>query len=99
MRIGTTPTHSFVLPISTDEVNKVEITYVQNNEIKLRKTEADCKLQDDVVSVKLMQKETFLFDENATVKIQVRVVTNGDDVLSSGIFCVSADECLSDTEL
>ena len=38
---GTTPYHSFVLPLTTEEISEVYITYLQNNEIILDKSIGD----------------------------------------------------------
>ncbi len=38
---GTTPYHSFVLPLTTEEISEVYITYLQNGEIILDKSIGD----------------------------------------------------------
>lgn len=95
MRIGTTPTHTFVLPFEASDFKKIQIVYSQNDQIILEKTVDDCKLNGNVVSVKLTQEETFKFDKQYSVKIQMRVVTPEGDVLSSDVLSVCCDECLS----
>lgn len=43
---GTTPYHSFVLPLKTEDISEVYITYLQNNEIIVDKTISDVTISD-----------------------------------------------------
>ena len=43
---GTTPYHSFVLPLKTEDISEVYITYLQNNEIIIDKTISDVTIAD-----------------------------------------------------
>lgn len=43
---GTTPYHSFVLPLKTEDISQVYITYLQNNEIILDKSISDVEIAD-----------------------------------------------------
>lgn len=45
---GTTPYHSFVLPLLKEEIAELWFTYMQNNEIILQKTQADAELTNIV---------------------------------------------------
>lgn len=99
MRKGTTPTHTFVLPITADTIKNIEITYSQNNEIVLQKDIYDCTIEGNVVSVTLSQLETFAFADNVNVEIQVRALDHTDHVLASTISSVSLERCLSDEVL
>jgi hypothetical protein len=56
---GTTPYHSFVLPLSLDSISELYITYLQNDEVILDKS-----LSDD--SVSLIEVESNL--ENASME-------------------------------
>ena len=56
---GTTPYHSFVLPLSLDSISELYITYLQNDEVILDKS-----LSDD--SVSLIEAESNL--ENASME-------------------------------
>lgn len=56
---GTTPYHSFVLPLSLDSISELYITYLQNDEVILDKS-----LSDD--SVSLVEVESNL--ENASME-------------------------------
>ena len=43
---GTTPYHSFVLPLKTEDISEVYITYLQNREIILDKSISDVTILD-----------------------------------------------------
>lgn len=43
---GTTPYHSFVLPLKTEDISEVYITYLQNNEIIIDKSISDTQIID-----------------------------------------------------
>lgn len=81
--IGTTPTHTFTLPIDTNILEKVRVIYSQNREVLIKKTEADCKLRGNTVIVKLNQEDTFKISRDFLVEIQLRVKTKDGDVMKS----------------
>lgn len=95
MRIGTTPTHKFTIPINTDVVKEVEVTYCQANKIILQKHIGDCQLEGNAIKTTLSQEDTFLFDEKQNVEIQVRVLDLNGAAFASNIMCVDAKRCLS----
>lgn len=97
--IGTTPTHTFTLPIDTNILSKVRVNYSQNGKIIINKTEADCGLQGNNVTVKLSQDDTFKISENSLVEIQIRVKTLGGDVIKSIPERVMPGICLDDEVL
>ena len=43
---GTTPYHSFVLPLKTEDISQVYVTYLQNNEVILDKSISDIEIAD-----------------------------------------------------
>lgn len=94
MMRGTTPVHTFTLPISTEMVSNVRIIYAQSGEQVLVKEGKDCTLSGNEVTVRLTQAETFLFDCKKRVEIQLRVLTAGGDVLNSEIMEVIVARCL-----
>jgi hypothetical protein len=94
---GTTPTHLFNIPFDTTAVDKVKITYSQNGKEVLAKK--DCKLDGKTISVTLTQDDTFLFDHNKDVEIQIRVLTLGGDVLANVPIKVGVSKCLDDEVL
>lgn len=80
---GTTPTHTFNLPISAEDIAAIRITYEENGKIVLQKETDDVTLQGNEVIVKLSQKDTLQFGSNVSVRIQVKIRTTGGDVLVS----------------
>ena len=94
MNIGTTPTHTFKLPFNTEVIKELKITYAQDGQIKLEKRYKDCTLNEDEVSIKLTQEETFLFDAIKNIEVQMRILTQAGDALSSDIRVIGAQRCL-----
>lgn len=43
---GTTPYHSFILPLKTEDISEVYITYLQNAQVILNKTFSDVTIAD-----------------------------------------------------
>lgn len=41
---GTTPYHSFVLPIATDDIDQIYITYMQNGEVVVERSKEEIEL-------------------------------------------------------
>ena len=99
MKRGTTPTHQFVLPISVDMIEDVEVTYQQNGKEILKKYLDEFTAEGKTIAVMLTQEETFAFDEGVNVEIQLRVLTKGGEVHASDIFTVGCLRCLSDEVL
>ena len=101
MFTATTPNHTFTLPIDTSNFTILRIIYKQAGEcnkiIKLVKEYKNgvaapgMTLDEKIVIIKLTQQETLLFKEG-NVNVQVRVVTNGGDVIDSQIMSVSVVE-------
>jgi predicted small metal-binding protein len=99
MRRGTTPTHTFTLPIAVDNVSEALIVYAQSDEEILRKTVNHCRMDGNTLAVDLTQEETFLFDCKRRVQIQVRVLTMDGKALASNIITTDVDKCLSNEVL
>lgn len=93
---GTTPTHVFTLPFGVENVEKVRILYAQSGEVKVKKTEADCTMEGNTVTVRLTQEDTFALDSGTFVDIQLRVLTLAGDALASHIVHVVPGACLDD---
>ena len=71
----------------------------QNQVILLEKNADQCELNDNAATVTLTQDETFKFNCRKPVQIQVRVLTQDGDALTSGIKLVDVDKCLDDEVL
>lgn len=93
---GTTPTHVFVLPFDVSTVARLQITYAQQGTIRLQKTEKDCAMSGNEVSVRLTQLETLAFRAGTEVQVQVRVLTPSGDALASGIASVPVVRILAE---
>lgn len=91
---GTTPTHTFALPVSKEAVDEVRVTYTQSSSVVFIKDTKDCVLTDDGVSVSLTQEETFQFRDNIDVVIQVRVLTTDGQAFASDTVSVGVYRCL-----
>ena len=83
---GTTPLHLFKLPFDTSLVKSVKIIYSHDQTPVLVKETAHCTLDGNRITVKLTQEETFLFENNWLVEIQLRVLMENGDALRSKIF-------------
>jgi len=94
MRQGTTPTHTFELPFSTELLSCVRILYSQGDELKLTKKDVDIQKTGNSLVVRLSQEDTFKFNCKQTVKIQVRALSPSGDALVSDMMYRSVDECL-----
>ena len=98
MMQGTTPTHTFNIPFSTDLIEKVRITYAQHGVTVLTKEKEDCQFEENKIICKLTQEDTLKFDGNTQVEIQIKVRTVGGEVPISKIMGVSCERVL-DREL
>ena len=92
---GTTPTHTFKIPLDTSDVKSVMVIYGQNNVEIFRKETDACTLEGNSISVTLTQEETFKFNHNQDVQIQVRVLTLTGNALASSIKVVTVGQCLN----
>lgn len=99
MRRGTTPTHTFTLPFSAEQVKVAQIIYAQNGKQVLCKTGDDIKKSGSTLYVRLTQEDTFKFDSRKRVSIQVRVLNTAGDALGSNIMTRTVEECLNEEVL
>lgn len=97
---GTTPTHTFTIPFAASDIEAARVIYAQNDKEIFIKTAADCSLNDKSICVKLTQEETFLFNCNYPVQIQLRVkLKDIDEVQSTDIMLVPVGKCLENEVL
>lgn len=108
MVIGTTPLNTFTLPIEPPAGSNYRIVYSQGLDYKekilFEITTERCSVDGCVVSVKLKQEETLLFDSAPhyyngkyalyPVKIQVGLQTPGNDISWSDIIVTTVERCL-----
>ncbi len=95
MTRGTTPTHTFRLPIDSKLVKALRILYAQDDRLILEKTEKDCQAEGNTFAVRLTQEDTLAFDHRRPVQIQVRVLTVTGESAASLIYRQSVGQCLS----
>ncbi len=94
MKLGGTPRHTFTIPFDMDLIKNLKITYTQHKKVILEKYLSDCEIEGDSVWYFLTQEETFLFDSDAMVEIQARVLTTDGNVIPSDIYTIRANRCL-----
>ena len=94
---GTTPTHSFVLPFETSIVKSAKVIYAQSDAVILEK--ASCTMEGNTLSVRLTQEETLKFDCKKNVEIQLRILTEANDALTSDIITIDVARCLDEEVL
>lgn len=95
--IGTTPELTFNLPFDTSNIKSLYVTIKDKNKrMVLEKTEADCTLSGDTVTLELSQEETLLFEERTKARMQIRVLTKNDKALKSQVFTLDIGELLKE---
>ena len=90
--IGSTPKNEFILPYET-EIADLLISYTQNDIVLLRKRKADCDIKGNVVTVTLSQEETFSFDDNKIIVIQLAIKYIDGTVDRSKPIYVTPEKC------
>ena len=95
MMQGTTPTHTYILPIATSDIAALRITYKQNKDIVLEKEKTDVKLSGNTISLDLTQEETLMFDENIVARIQIHGRTKAGKAFASKVMRVPVYELLN----
>lgn len=98
MRRGTTPTHIFTLPFSTDNIQNATIVYAQKDCVVLSKTMSNLSFNDNTIELKLTQEDTLKLAP-CVVDIQIRVLTRSGDALASSIMSDMVYDSLSDEVL
>ena len=98
LRQGTTPEFVFELPFDTDRVKTAKVTFVTNNGTKVEKRHEDCSLEGNKITVKLSQEDTFRL-EVGPIRVQLRILTQNEEALSSDTFSVNISKCLDDEVL
>lgn len=96
MRRGTTPKLTFAIPFHTSLVARGKVVFKQGDKIKLQKAIDECFCFENVISVSLTQEDTFLFNTEERLKVQLRIVTTDDKALASEVYACIVTECLDD---
>ncbi len=88
---GETIVHQFHIPFTGEEVDKIIVTYYQNDRIILNKTAYPIDITQDATgtnsqfSVELSQEESLLFDDGYSYTVQLNVL------FTSGSRCSSVE--------
>lgn len=85
MRRGSTPTFTFSLPIDSSRFTDITASMVQNGKNILSLPSSRISKDGKIISFKLTEKETFLFDEGSNAEIQLRAVENLGNILISDV--------------
>lgn len=93
---GTTPTHTFKMPFSPENIKDIIVTYAQRGKVIFEKRTDECSFTDDSVIVRLTQEETFLFPSSDDVYIQLRVLLQDGSALASCKYSVPLFDVLND---
>lgn len=96
---GTTPIHTFELPFLTEKIKSLSIAYAQRNNVLVRKTEEDCSLSKNTISVMLSQEDTLKFSDNYIVEIQIKVMDENGIVDVSDIMRETPEKVLDEVIL
>ena len=80
-------------------MNEVKVTYAQEEEIVLIKGTSDCVLDATAIKVTLSQKDTFLFDSEKSVQVQLRILTKSGEALASVVEHIGVAKCLDNEVL
>lgn len=72
MRRGTTPTHTFKVPVDLRNAEVVYMTYKQGDLKVVEKTKEDMEIFEDKLELTLTQQETLGFSTDDEVEIQCR---------------------------
>lgn len=101
---ATTPTHTFTLPVNTNTLAEILVSYRQGN-VKLDKHYENGTLPGGMsldgarVIIKLTQDEANMFKGDNKASVQVRVLTASGDALASQRFGITIKEVINDEVL
>ena len=96
---GTTPTLTFTIPLSSELIQSLYITFVQNGREVLTLTEKDCHFDGTTGTVKLTQAQTLRFNHSQYAEVQARILTKDGTALASNICCCTINRILKDGEI
>ena len=102
---GTTPTLTFTLPFSCDQLSVVSIAFAQKKmpyakeaEVVLEKALCDCQVSGNTLTLTLTEEDTLALDCRFLVEIQLRVkvgdVTMASEIITESVGRILKDGCL-----
>lgn len=96
---GTTPTITFKLPFDTEVLDKVWITFSQNNREVFTLSNDRLEMNGNVITTDLSQFETLQLTSNCKVEIQIRCKTTDNKALASKPITTWIERLLKDGEI
>lgn len=91
---GTTPIHIFTLSVDASTLKAIRVIYAQDDDVLFVKELPDITIDGAKIKLKLTQEETFKFNDHKYVQIQIRALTEDDDVVSTPIMTTTVEKCL-----
>ena len=86
---GTTPYHTFIVPLTAQQIDEVYITYLQNGEVILDKTKSDVEILDvdlETENAHMEDLEEEIIEEAEPTSSQVTVHLTQEDTLKFKFF-------------
>lgn len=96
---GTTPTHTFTLPMDVSMCSKLRAIYSQDGVTVIKIDNDRFKRNGREISCTLTQEETLQFNCKKYCEIQLRVLTNAGDALACRVEKITVGRCLDDEVL
>lgn len=105
IRRGTTPTHTFTLPVKSEDVEAIYVTYAQFETAVVELSGDDVSLTDvkdaesdsgSVASITLSQTDTLLFNGGASAEVQVRFKSNDGTAFASQKIKIIIEDVIKD---
>lgn len=102
---GTTPTHTFTLPVKSKDVEAIYVTYAQFETAVVELSGDDVSLTDvkdaesdsgSVASITLSQTDTLLFNGGASAEVQVRFKSNDGTAFASQKIKIIIEDVVKD---
>lgn len=90
---GTTPTHTFRVPIDLTSAAVLKVYYKQGYEVLVEKEKPDLVVTPSTITVQLTQEETLRFADGQ-IKMQIRARMPNGKAVKSKVKTTSADELL-----
>lgn len=99
MRKGTTPPFTFELPYDADMLDEAKITFFVRGKEVLSKYLRDCTVSGNILTLKLSQEETFLFECDGIAEVQLRVLEKSGEVRATDVYLFKTNRCLDNEVL
>lgn len=90
---GTTPTHTFRVPIDLTSAAVLKVYYKQGYQVLVEKEKPDLVVTPSTITVQLTQEETLRFADGQ-IKMQIRARMPNGKAVKSKVKTTSADELL-----